>query len=90
MDNQRKYDKEFRIRAVKHCEASEKSASQVARDLGIPDSTLHGWVREYKEHREKSFPGSGKIKPCNEEYYRLCKELEDVKIERDIFSRAKK
>jgi transposase-like protein len=97
MRNQRKYDKEFRMNAVKHYESRGKSIDAVSKDLGIPSSTLYGWVQEYKEHGEQSFPGSGHIKPCNEEYYRLKKELDDVKMERDIlkkavaiFSRAKK
>ena len=43
--------------------------TEVARNLGVPTSTLTGWVKEYKEHGDNSFPGSRKIKPCNEEYY---------------------
>jgi len=88
MRNQRQYDKEFRINAVKHYESSNKSLLQIAKDLGIPSSTLSGWVQEYKDHGEQSFPGSGKIKPCNEEYYLLKKELEDVRMERDILKKA--
>jgi len=88
MRNQRKYDKEFKLNAVKHYEVSEKPMNKVAQDLGIPISTLSGWIKEYKEHGKESFPGSGRSKPCNEEYYRLCKELEDVKMERDILKKA--
>jgi transposase-like protein len=97
MRNTRRYDKEFRINAVKHLKSSDKGLREVAESLGIPVSTLSGWVKEYEQHGEQSFPGSGKIKPCNEEYYRLKKELDDVKMERDvlkkavaIFSKAKK
>ena len=88
MRNIRRYDKEFRVNAVKHLKNSDKSLKEVAESLGIPVSTLSGWVKEYEQHGEKSFPGSGKIKPCNEEYYRLKKELDDVKIERDILKKA--
>ena len=88
MRDQRKYDKEFRINAVKHYVDSEKSVGEVAKGLGVPISTLHGWIKEYKEHGDKSFPGSGNIKPCNEEYYRLKKAYEDVKMERDILKKA--
>ena len=88
MRNIRRYDKEFRVNAVKHLKNSDKSLKEVAESLGIPVSTLSGWVKEYEQHGEKSFPGSGKIKPCNEEYYRLKKELDDVKMERDILKKA--
>jgi len=88
MRNTRKYDKEFRINAVKHFKSSDKSLTKVADGLGVPVTTLAGWVKEYEEHGERSFPGSGKIKPCNEEYYRLKKEFNDVKMERDILKKA--
>jgi len=88
MRNIRKYEKEFRINAVKLVKSSDKSLKEIAEGLGIPISTLNGWVKEYEENGEGSFPGSGKIKPCNEEYYRLKKELEDVRMERDILKKA--
>lgn len=88
MARQRTYDKEFRINAVKHYESSGKGLKEVAEGLGIPISTLSGWVKEYKEQGENAFPGSGNIKPCNEEYYRLLKAYEDVKMERDILKKA--
>lgn len=84
----RKYDKEFRINAVKHYESSGKNATEVAKALGVPASTLAGWIKEYHENKEQSFPGSGKVKPCNEEYYRLLKAYKDVKMERDILKKA--
>lgn len=88
MKKARKYDKEFRINAIKHYESSGKTVKEVAEGLGIPLATLHGWIKEYKAHGEQSFPGSGNIKPCNEEYYRLLKAYEDVKMERDILKKA--
>ena len=88
MRSQRQYDREFRINAVKHYEASGKTIAEVSKSLGIPTTTLYGWIKEYKEQGERSFPGSGNIEPCHEEYYRLKKELEDVKMERDILKKA--
>lgn len=88
MRNTRRYDKEFRINAVKHFKSGHKGLKEIADDLGIPPTTLRGWVKEYDQHGDQSFPGSGKIKPCNEEHYRLRKELEDVKMERDILKKA--
>lgn len=84
----RKYDKEFRLNAVKHYESSGKSISNISEALGIPLSTLAGWIKEYREQGEMAFPGSGNIKSCHEEYYRLKKAYEDVKMERDILKKA--
>lgn len=88
MRKTRKYDREFRINAVKHYESRGKSLREVGENLGVPIPTLSGWVKEYKEQGEKAFPGSGNIKPCNEEYYKLLKAYEDVKMERDILKKA--
>lgn len=83
----RTYDKEFKLHAVA-LHKNGKSAAQVCRELGIPESTFSGWVKEYGKDSEKSFPGSGNIKASNEEFYRLKKELEDMRMQRDILKKA--
>lgn len=88
MEKSRKYDKEFKLNATKLCQESEKSIDDVAKNLGIPKSTLATWVKQYKKHGKESFPGSGALLPCNEELYRLRKELVDVRQERDILKKA--
>ena len=84
----RSYDREFKINAIKLYREGSKSLNKVAKDLGIPFSTLATWVKEYEKQGENSFPGSGKIKPCNEEMYLLRKELASVRQERDILKKA--
>ena len=88
MKSQKKYDREFKINTVKLCQESDKPIGEIARDLGISKSNLYAWIQEYKEHGESSFPSSGIVKPCNEELYRLKKELADVTMERDILKKA--
>ncbi len=38
---------------------SNKPLAQIARDLGIADSTLHHWRQLEASHGEQGFPGSG-------------------------------
>ncbi len=38
---QRTFTREFKVEAVHLVQSSKKSQSQIARDLGIADSTLH-------------------------------------------------
>ena len=84
----RSYDNEFKINAVKLYQEGDKSKKELAKDIGIPLGTFTYWVQSFKENGEKSFPGSGKIKSCNEELYKLRKELNSVKQERDILKKA--
>jgi transposase len=84
---QRIYDKEFKMNAVKLYKSGKKAAD-VCRDLGIPDATFYYWIEQYGQEEENSFRGSGKPKASNEETMRLRKELEDVKLERDILKKA--
>lgn len=73
MTQQRKYDKEFKLDAIKLYKESGKTCDEVAKSLGIPKSTLYTWALEYQD--------SGDHKPCHEE-------LSDVKMERDILKKA--
>ena len=43
---QRKYDKEYKIQAVKL--SKEIGAAKAAKELWMPVDTLYGWVRAYK------------------------------------------
>lgn len=88
MRNQKKYEREFKLNVIKHHRESGKSLTAISRDIEVPMGTLSGWIQEFQKQREKSFPGSGKIKPSNEEMYRLRKELADMKQERDVLKKA--
>ena len=84
---QRSYDKEFKLNALS-LHKGGMSAAQVCRDLGIPDSTFDGWIKCYREEGDAAFSGSGVIKASNQDIHALKKELEDVKLERDILKKA--
>ena len=84
----RKYDKDFKINAVNLCLEQGKSLEEVAKNLGVPKSTLYTWIQEFKTNGEKGFQGSGNVKPCNEEIQNLKKQLADVTQERDILKKA--
>lgn len=42
----RKYPEEFRQRAVELARLREKPVTQLARDLGISEQTLHNWLKQ--------------------------------------------
>ena len=88
MEKQRKYDREFKLNAVKLYQESGKNLGEVAHNLGLPKSTLYTWVKQFEVEGESRFKGSGNIRSSNEELYRLRKELADIKQERDILKKA--
>ena len=49
MGQQRKYDMEYKVQAVKL--AHEVGAARAAQELGISDNTLYGWMRAEREGR---------------------------------------
>ncbi len=86
MTRKRKFDKQFKIDAVRLLETSGKTATAIASDLGIPRDALSRWKREIKEENLKAFPGNGN--PRDEEIAKLKKEIADVTLERDILKKA--
>ena len=45
----RRHNDEFKREAVRLARSSGKPLSQIARELGISDSTLHDWIRKADE-----------------------------------------
>ena len=82
------YSKEFKEEAVRLAQTSGKPIAQIARELGISDSAIHGWKRELEQHGQEAFPGKGHQTALEEENRRLKRELERVQQERDILKKV--
>ena len=84
---QRTFTKEFKLEAVQLVKTSNKPLAQIARDLGIADSTLHHWRKLETSQGEQAFPGSGHQTAQEEEIRRLKRENEVLRQERDILKK---
>ena len=84
----RKYDKEFKVNAVKLYLSKRLTYKKIGEELGIPTATLAGWIGKYREDEAEAFPGKGHLKPADAELVRMHKELSIVKEERDILKKA--
>lgn len=84
---QKTYTKEFKLEAVQLVQAGQKSQAQIARDLGVADSTLSHWRKELEVHGGDAFPGSGHQTPLEEENRHLKREVEILRQERDILKK---
>jgi len=85
---QKVYTREFKEEAVRLVQTSGKSIAQIARELGISDSSIHQWRKELTQQGKEAFPGSGHQAPLEEENRRLKRELERVQQERDILKKV--
>ena len=85
MTDRKTYSKEFKLEAVRLAETNG-NLSQTARDLGIHQSMLGKWKRQFKDHGQQAFPGSGK--PKDEELAHLRKELKRLEEENAILKKA--
>src|SRR5438045_9064219 len=86
--DQRTFTKEFKMEAVRLVQSSHKPQTQIAKDLGIADSTLHHWRKQFAQQGEQAFPGSGHQTPQEEELRQLKRENELLRQERDILKQA--
>jgi transposase len=82
------YTREFKIEAVRLLASSQKSQAQIARELGVADSTLSQWRKDLSEHGHDAFPGSGHQMPQEEEIRHLKREVDVLRQERDILKKA--
>jgi transposase len=60
----------------------------VCRDLEIRPDMLRKWKRKFENDGTHAFPGSGHLKPEDEENRRLRRENERLRMERDILKKA--
>ena len=63
----------------------EMRAVDLARELGIKDSTLRRWAQEYEEMGDDAFPGNGSPKVNRDcEIVKLRKRIEELERENEL------
>ena len=84
------YTREFKVEAVRHLDAGQRPAAELARSLGISREKLYSWREQLRRKGPEGFhdqigrpAGSG-----SDEVTRLKRELARVTEERDILKKA--
>jgi transposase-like protein len=87
--NRRKFDRQFKVDAVRLLAESGKPVTEVARDLGVRDTVLHRWKRELAPGPDGK-PSAGPLgkTPEQRELEDLKKKLAQVEEEREILKKA--
>ena len=83
-NKKKRFDREFKISAVKMVTESGHKAAEVARSLGIHQNQLYNWKKKFSDNGDKAFPGKGHLT----ELAALRRKLRDVEMERDILKKA--
>jgi transposase len=55
-ERRRKYSPEFKEEAARMVVESSRSIAEVAREIGVNETTLGNWVREYREAHAEDEP----------------------------------
>lgn len=84
----RRYDREFKVDAVRLSREPGRTVAGVARDLGISTNMLHRWRLQFSQDEGSAFPGKGRQSAEQDELRRLRRQLTDVTEERDILKKA--
>ena len=80
----RRFDRDFKLSAVKMVTEGGHKAAEVARSLGIDAGRLYLWKKQFGNNGEKAFPGKGNLS----EMAALRRKLREVEMERDILKKA--
>ena len=85
---QKRYDREFKLGAVKLVIEQGKNPKEVAEALGVSEPSVRQWVQAHQRDQGEAFPGSGRLKPKDEEIRRLKDELRIARMERDLLKKT--
>ncbi len=82
------YTQEFKQEAVSLSNRDGVKVRQVALELGIRPELLYRWRAEMRNNGAEAFPGKGRLRASDEEVRDLQRELDRVRMERDILKKA--
>ena len=77
----RRFERQYKLEAVRLALGSGKQQIDVARDLGINPETLYRWVREFRTDPAQSFPGNGQLKARDQEVEQLRRQVTRLQAE---------
>ncbi len=80
----KRFDKNFKVQAVRMVTEEGQKASEAARSLGIHPNMLYSWKRKYAKDGDKAFVGKGHLT----ELVSLRRKLQNAETEIAILKKA--
>ena len=84
----RTFTPEYKLRAVQLVTEKGFSYAEAARQLGLRDTQIRAWKKQFDAEGDKAFPGRGNRSAIEEEVHRLRAENKRLLQERDLLKKA--
>ncbi|MBT4498345.1 MAG: transposase [Gemmatimonadetes bacterium] len=84
----KKYDREFKLEAIRMATEEGHPATEVERRLGIGQGMISRWKRQLRTNEEDAFPGTGNLSTRDAQQRDLQRENERLRREREILKKA--
>ena len=87
MKKHQRYEREFKIEIAKQVASGNRSARSMANEIGVHENTIYKWVTQFTSDPENAFPGSGHMKPEEEELHRAKRRIRELEEEVQILKK---
>jgi len=88
-DKKMRYDPEFKKEIAQIYLDGRRTAPSLAGELGVHVNTIYKWAEQYQNDPENAFPGSGHMKPDEEELARAKRRVRELEEEVEILKKRR-
>lgn len=82
------YSQEFKVEAIKMVLEGKQNQADIARELGVPNTTLATWIKRYKDNQERGIAGSQVLNETDLEIKKQAKRIKELEEENAILKKA--
>jgi len=83
-----RYDGAFKKEIAQLYLDGVRNASSLAAEVGVHENTIYKWAEQYRSDPVNAFPGSGHMKPEEEELARAKRRVLELETEVEILKKA--
>lgn len=88
MEKRQRYDAAFKKEIANLYNSGSRSAQSLAHEIGVHENTIYKWGEQYRADPENAFPGTGHLKPEEDERRRLARRIKELEEENTILKKA--
>ena len=84
----KRFDSEFKKDIAQLFISGNRGCASLAEEIGVHQNTVYKWVRQYSDDPEQAFPGSGHLKPDEDEMRKAQRRIKELESEVAILKQA--